>query len=571
MTGVRCAAVAAAVAAIAPAPAGAEPADLRLHEPPAPAAPAHLAMRAPDGSAAAPSRDRPGRPSAAASPATSVPLSDRLGRAVIDSLSALPDQIARLDDKVVFRMQLGVGIDGGEPRGATPTLASGAPLVDVDDGGFYAPLRTYTFGDAVVGTRGLLVPSLATYFASQFRVDHAARPPAGPVPTVFDEVGDTIAVVPYYGYAEVAGISKAPWLRPLFVRAGRQFRYGPAIAHFDGVTLGYDGPAVSAGAFAGQRVALFGFNGAGARGAIRGADVRVNLYRLRRTPLVIGARALSFDDVAHLEADVGLQVTRDVLVRSAVRARDGVLAREHASMRARLSRVTTLFISIDNRHARDWSYDLLVGGPATDDPDDPRRYLGLGTPLPRLRAAVRAGTVLFDNVDLLVRGAIARQRVDDPAAASPFFPSYSEAGAAAEVRFRRSLRVGAAILMRRYRRAATTAPLSDVPAVLAEPLAFGERSFFHGDLSLHYNTGIDAFEARAEFYSRVYRGARHFAIAGIDPFDVEFRSGARFDVRARVTDRLRLRAEYETAFAARHLSPEIVGTKSLRAVAEATF
>jgi hypothetical protein len=544
----------AAAALLVPSLAAAQTPDLALHGPPAPL-PATLAMRADD---APPPQPAPRR---------SLPV--RVGAAFAETFLDIPKQFLKLEEKVVFHLDVGFGLAGGEPAGADARLANGALLADVPD---YEPLRMYTFGDAVVGTRGLLLPSLTTYFASQFRIDHAGHPETGPLPTAYDGSSNGSALLTRSGYAELHGISDQRWLRPLFVRAGRQFRYGAAIAHFDGITAGYDTDAVELGAFSGQRVSLYGLHDDPSLDEdsrlITGSNARVNLYHVRKIPLVFGAKFLTFDGTRHFEGELGVRLSRDAVFRGTVRSRDSALAQEHASVRARLSEVTTVHVALDNRHTRDWSYDLVSAAPASDA-DDPRRYLALGPPVPRVQVSVRAGTVLFDNLDLLLRGAFARERAEG-APATPFGPSYLEAGAAAEVRFRRSLRVGGGFLARRYDRE-DYAGDDTAEALLAGTFALGERSFYQADASLQYNPGARRLDARAVFYASFYDGVRRFALDGIDPFRFEVRSGARFSVSGWATPRLRILGEYETAFAPQYLSPEIRGPKSLRMIAEAVF
>ena len=116
----------------------------------------------------------------------------------------------------------------------------------------YSSPRTYGFGDAIIGSRGLLRSSLTTYFAAQFRFDSSTPRTQLPVPSVYDADVDRVHI--RSAYAEVDQLFDVPALRPVYARAGRQFRYGPAIAHFDGLTAGYDGRGVHLGAYAGRRV-----------------------------------------------------------------------------------------------------------------------------------------------------------------------------------------------------------------------------------------------------------------------------------------------------------------------------
>jgi hypothetical protein len=542
--------------------AGADQTDLTVRRVPQAAMPKTLAMRA-------------NAARADSEPQTERSLRKRAQDAFVRSFLDVPTDLEDLNERVVFHLDLGFGLDGGEPAGNAAALRGGdRPLqeTEIDPDGFYERLRIYTFGDAVIGSRGLLMPSLSTYFASQFRFAQGGKPPTGAVPTIYDGSSSGDALLIRHGYAELHDVFDNRLLRPLFLRAGRQFRYGAAIAHFDGATIGYDTKTLSLGAFSGKRVSLYGLSrtDGAADSLITGSNIRINMYYLNGAPLVISGRFLNFDGAEHFQGGLGLRFSRDTLLRARLRSYRGSLVQEHANLRARLSKVTTLQIALDNRHARDWSYDLIVADADYSDGEDPRRFLSFGVPRARARLSVRAGTVLRDNLDLLVRGAIAREHSNDTASA--LHPSYAEAGLAFEMRFRRSLRVGSSVLARRYAREPATEmmPLDGVADALpATTATIGERSFYEGDLSFRYSLGSHQFDARADFYTRVYRGLNVLESRLDD--DREFRSGARFSVQGWAGERLRMKGEYETAFAADFLSPEIRGPKSLRIVLEATF
>ena len=351
----------------------------------------------------------------------------------------------------MFFAILGFGVDGGQPA-RDAALSSGAPLDDDGPGASYNPLRIYSFGDAVIGSRGLPIPSLSSYFAASWRLAHYGPPVTGPVPTVYDGFGGGSGVFVRSGYGEIHDAFRHPLLRPLYVRLGRQFHEGPAIAHFDGATVGYDSPRLRFDAFSGQRVSLYGVH-RGAQGLeplMAGGQLRVSLLRGRRTPVTLSARGLVFDGARHLDVSASVGLGRRVQLLARVRSRGDAIVREHLSVRARLSKVTTLRLAVEDRRASDWVYDLVVAAPSYDD-DDPRRYLSFGTPLPRTMLSLRAGTVVADNLDVLLRAAAALERRGDQPGNS-LFAGYLEGGAAIEGRIRRRLRLGTSVLARRYRR-----------------------------------------------------------------------------------------------------------------------
>lgn len=466
-----------------------------------------------------------------------------------------------LDEQLSFRFDVGFGLDGGEPSGQP--LLSGAQLPLEQ----YARVRMYGYGDAVIGTRGLAAPSLSTYAAASFRIDHVADRPITAVPSVFDATGVDEVMV-RAAHAELDEYFENPWLRPLYLRAGRQFRYGPAIAHFDGATVGYETGVLSVGLFSGYRVSLYGHTDRASDEAISGGDLRLDLYRLRRVPLVLTASFLDFDDSTHSDLGVALQWSRDVLLRGSVRSRNGNIARQRLELRLRVSQVTVVSAELDNRTGDDWIYDLLIAAP--DANGDARRYLDLGPPLPRLVVGVRAGTVLLRNIDVLVRGGAAVEHDDELDTA--WSPDYLEGGGALEVRVQRSIAVGTSVLVRRFGRGDPIPVGDETPG--PDPLpgtllpGIGERSFVETGGRLEYRQGARKFRAGAELYGRFYRFDTPYLPERSEDFDLI--GGARFHVEGWAGERLRLRAEYDlsSAIAA---APELRGIKSLRVLAEGRF
>ena len=486
----------------------------------------------------------------------------------------------RLSEKVIFRVNLGFGLDGGERNCTGPAnartcepMASGS---DLDQREAYASLRAYGFGDVVLGSRGLGVSSLASYFAARFRFDQSTGRLSTGVPSVHDASAvDNVLV--RSGYAEAHQVFSNRFLAPLYLRAGRQFRYGPAIAHFDGVTLGYDTRAFSMGAFVGSRVSMYGFPTGtyfDRGGLITGVNARFDMYELKQVPLVLSGNMLSFDKSGHFQGGVAIRWSPDILVGATMRIRGRSFTRQRLSLRARISRVTTINAELEHRAREDWAYDLMVAD-TPYDATDPRRYLNLSVPLPRTYVNVRAGTVLLDNIDLLLRGAAAIVRVDDSQfEPSTFSSSYLEAGIGLEVRARRAIAIGAALLSRSYRREAWQDLTGDNDNDVADPLptntgAIGERSFTEGGFTVRFSQGMRTFGAGAEIYGRLYSPQSPYIAPADEEYD--FRGGGRFSVDGWASKRMHLRVEYDVAFVPTNVAPEIRGVKSLRVLAEGTF
>lgn len=547
--------------------------DLTVRRMPTPT-PTTLAMR----TRVARAQEAPGAP-----PATTTPTAPETRRRGAALQASRRESIApgdRLEDKVVFRFNIGFGMDGGQPS-TTPPLV-GRPPGATGPGGEYDVLRAYGFGDLVLGTRGLLMSSLGTYFAAEFRLDQDlphAGDGTGAVPSVHYRTNDDQEMLVRHGYAEIDGFFERKWLKPLYLRAGRQFKYSVTVAHFDGTTIGYETKPFSISSWVGQRVSLYHLDTAlnnESAPEIVGGTARVDLYELRKFPLVLTTDWLQFEGHAHREYGLAFRWGPDITIRASARTLDDDWARQRLAMWLRLSEVTTINFELDNRSGDDWMYDLMTLRPV-DRRGDPRSYLNLGPVLPRVQLAVRGGTVLLRNLDILLRGAAAIEHADGDVDA-PFSPSYLEAGTALEVRLRRNLRLGASLTARRYRRDEPE-PILEMPEAAGESLPdplpllgdqLGERSFYESGLGVDYTAGARRFNASAELYSRAYNRQTPYEETVIEG-DYDVHSGGRFAVEGWARSRVRIKAEYDVSFGALQLAPELRGVKMLRVLVEATF
>ncbi|HWN67978.1 MAG TPA: hypothetical protein VNM90_10075, partial [Haliangium sp.] len=443
----------------------------------------------------------------------------------------------------------------------------------------YTQNRVYGFGDVVLGGRGLLAQSLAGYFAAQFRFDQRAIAFSA-VPAVYDGK-DVQDLQIRSAYGEMDRMFESRWLRPLYVRIGRQYRHGTAVAHFDGLTLSYDTRVGSIGVFAGTGVDLYGIaDGPELKnlGGLAGVTLRLDLAALGRGPIVLTANMLSYDGHDHSDVAASVRVRRNIEARARLRRLDDDLAQADLQVRARLSAVTMAVLDLDHSTARDWRYDSLLAAPARALATDPRRYLNLEPPGPRTYLSLRAGTVLLDNVDLLVRGAAAVEHEQPEesrggdAPARVFASSYFEAGAALEVRLQRTLSLALSGMGRVYPDElprAPSDPTDEAPDALPADLGRArDAAFFEGGAVARYTEGARVFSAEAELYFRLYERLLLYSLDGLSGEDD--RAGGRLSAEGWLGERLRLRIEYD-ATAALVTIPELRGLKSLRLMLEGRF
>jgi hypothetical protein len=491
---------------------------------------------------------------------------DRLVRYTLEQDVAAPPQ--PLSERLILRFNLGMGLDGGQPSGKE--RLSGAALDELED---YERLRIYSFGDAVVGSRGLGMDGLNSYLAAHFRYNQSFSQNSTALPSLYDR--NFSQPVVRSGYVEIDDAFEHRLLKPVHVRAGRSFQYGISPFQFDGVTIGYHTPALRLSVFGGQRSSLVGLGNENYRsgGDVVGWRMRADLYEWRRWPLVLSTDALRFNAQSHFRTGVALRWNRDVLVGASLRTLDGSIARSSLSVAARLSEVTTVNVQLHRRTSSDWSFGLaqVSPGSADDSGTDPRRYLDLGPVLPRTHVSLRYGSVLLRNIDLLLRGGGALDGHDsETEEPSSFSSSYAEAGAALEVHVRRAIRVGAAVTGRRYFLGDDAQPVGvpgapdGLPATTAST---GVGSFWEGGLNLVYSPGARLFRGSAEFYGRRYGFRSEYLADSL----TAIRSGGRFGVEGWVGKRIRLKAEYDVTFGPLLMAPELRGLKTLRVLLEGTF
>lgn len=488
---------------------------------------------------------------------------DRLVRYKLEQDVVPPPQ--PLSERLILRFNLGMGLDGGQPS-SKPRL-SGESLDENDD---YERLRIYSFGDAVLGSRGLGMDGLNSYLAAHFRYNQSFSQNSTALPSLYDR--NFSQPIVRSGYVEVDDAFEHRFLKPLHVRAGRSFQYGISPFQFDGITLGYHTRVLRLSVFGGQRSSLVGLdNTYFGGGEVAGWRMRADLYEWRRWPIVLSTDALRFDAKSHFRTGLAVRWNRDVLIGGSVRTLDGKMARSSLSVAARLSEVTTVNLQVHRRTSSDWSFGLAQITPGSADNSDPRRYLDLSPVLSRTHLSLRYGTVLLRNIDLLLRGGGALDGHNPTTEqASSFSSSYGEAGAALEVQVRRAIRVGTAVTGRRYFLGDEKRPIGvpgspdALPTTLA---ASGVESFWEGGLNLVYSPGARLFRGSAELYGRRYG----FLSEYLADLTTAFRSGGRFGVEGWVGKRIRLKAEYDVTFGPLLMAPELRGLKTLRVLLEGTF
>jgi hypothetical protein len=489
---------------------------------------------------------------------------DRLQRRELEADVQAPPE--PLSDKVIFRFNLGVGLDSGLPSG--DPMLSGSRLQAIEG---YQQTRAYGFADTVVGTKGVGVSGLNSYLAAHFRFSGDFSNTSTALPSVYDKELQRPLV--RSAYAEANDLFQHKLLKPMYLRAGRSYHYGLSVMQYDGVKIGYDTPALKLSLLSGKRTGLYGLDQDvfAAEDFVGGSDIRVDFYEWKRWPVVAFASSLEFDNHRHYKTGLALRWNRDILLSSSLRQIDGNLARTDFQLRARISKVTTVNVQLNNRFRSDWSYGLLLIE-TPESPTDQRRFLDFGEVLPRSVLRVRYGTVLLRNLDLLLRGGAAVDRRDRSATPkrSSFSSTYAELGGAAEIRVRRSIRLGSSLSSRRYflSNDKVETLIGGQPDTLPGNIgSTGVTSYWEGGLNLNYSPGARQFSANAEVYGRRYSLRSEFVRDTV----ADLRTGGRFGIEGWVKDRIRLKAEYDLTLGSLLLAPELRDLRALRVLMEGSF
>jgi hypothetical protein len=294
--------------------------------------------------------------------------------------------------------------------------------------------------------------------------------------------------------------------------------------------------------------------------------------RRNKLPLVVSAEALTLRDRQHVQAQLAWRPRTTLAVTAAARALDGRVVHERVSVRGRFREINSIVAELSHRHRDDWRWDPAVVTRDDQVAASPRPYLELGPVLPRLFAQLRAGTVLFDNIDLVARVATAIDLTDSGAVKSSLSAGYLELGGALEVRLRRTLAVGAAVTTRGTSRLPVEPTVdADGTSPLPPDGSYGERSFLEAGVNARLSLGARTLTFAGELYGRRTRLVPLYLISEGEPAlsDIDY-LGGRASVDAWIGRRLRLMARYEVV-SELPTAPEITGYKSLRILGEATF
>lgn len=303
----------------------------------------------------------------------------------LTSFTPIPKDLRDWQERVTLKIRAGVELDGATSSG--DPIRGGAQL-----GSGYSESRPWIVGDAIVGVRDILVPSLGAYFLSSFQLDASDAGSNTAFVRPYD-ADDAYAIAIKAGYAEWGRDDKHP--QKLWLRGGRQFRLdgGSMFAYFDGATVGYRDKGIEVSGFAGQRVALYVDT---PKGILFGATAAVDLKQQVKLParVALDYMGLAVSDLTrHLVSVTGTydlkpDMKLDVRARLVDAQRDDngdgsadglALGRVGARLRIEKKSLIVL-VDAEHRDGGDLAYDLAA--PSAVDVVSVARQLGVGIAAP---------------------------------------------------------------------------------------------------------------------------------------------------------------------------------------------
>jgi hypothetical protein len=476
------------------------------------------------------------------------------------------DRFRDIEEKVVFKVSAGYALDSaplsGAPMRNGVTPADAPADVSGLGGRELRSSNGYLLGDAVLGTRGVPMASLATYFQSQFRLSLDGASSFATMNDIWDPLGDEALLV-HSAYAEIDGYGEpGTFTNHLFVRGGRQFHVGSTmlVSHFDGLSVAYEAPDWEVGGFFGRRVALWLGDDPGLVG---GASARVRLQRMNGWPVDLAADYLEFDGESHvleLSGRARVKQATVTLTARALAAGDGFgVGRLGARVRWPWSSRLYLLADGDIIFAHDLSYDWLNPAPV-DVVDVVDADAGTGLALPAPADAVRVGGGLMVRLPAGLEGyGFGRAHL---AGAAGFDQTWFEVGGAVQAPLGRQLTAGAQLKLRLHQLDEDTR---------LEGSAFDDVS----------GSGVAGFkEASAEVRWRQPQKLGVAAGGYVRVYDVttpylettnDARAGGRVDAELWLERRARVRFVGEVAQPSPTFAPDLDTMYSFRLLGEAAF
>jgi hypothetical protein len=323
--------------------------------------------------------------------------------------------------KVLFKVDLNYELDDASLNDYSKALAFQRPNVGSAIDGQAAALNAhadYLSSDHVLGTEGLGWSHLRLYYHGYLlnRFEDYGGNPSPTFPTAYLKGSQTFAYDVRGAYGEIDGFKSEGFWSKVYVRAGRQWRYGAGVATFDGLTLGYQSSSGELSMWGGRRSPRFIDDTD--PGYVGGLDGKLHLDALAKVPIDLSFDYLIYAAPAGGQAGADYAVHHMLLVDGQWRiARTGgkvllsISSYDFGGMRGYLgwtqpiARVAALKLFYDVLLGRDVTYDYISGHGFTGF----SRFFYLPEQQPRSRFGLRFDHqaakwfeyALFANVNLV--------------------------------------------------------------------------------------------------------------------------------------------------------------------------
>ncbi len=505
---------------------------------------------------------------------------------VSTSYRPVPESWRDVQERVMFRLNVGYGFDSGAASGDVGKSGFAPDTITDPNGNEFTETRNYFLGDATVGSRGILLPSLNTYFLSQYRFDLDGASQFASLNNVYDSEGGRALLV-HAAYAEIEG-ADVIGLPGLHIRGGRQFRYGSAmfVTKFDGISAAYDDPGFEVSGFFGRRASVFFGDDPGLVG---GAGAQVRLEELAGVPVDLGVDYLFFDGGAEVDLDgdgesedlarsyVELRgrytpseklrfIARGRLASNGDHLHDGevendgmALARLGLNVRAQMTPKIAAIADVDQSFAGEVSYDYINPNPVDVVNVAEQLGIGLDAPVDETRVGARLSAVVSPGLELY---GFARANIVSEST-SGFFRNWQEGGAAISRRLG-----GAATLTGQYKLRLTD--LDDeanaVGTAFADTSGSGVSSFHEIAGELWYVVPQWKLRAAGGGYFRVYNLQSPYA-----EVEQDGRAGMRVEADYGLNRHARLKLAAEGAQPSPTFASELSMLVSIRGLMEVLF
>lgn len=504
----------------------------------------------------------------------SVAQAERVDQAETSQLlyKPLPTESRDLRERIVFKTNLGYGLDSSALSG-TPGLSGVSPgSTQNTQGNAYSTRRHYVLGDAIVGSRGILLPSLSTYFLSRFRLV-TSKNQFSASRSVYDAQG-TPPVLVRAGYAELDGLGGNPGgLRDsIHLRAGRQYRYGASqfVSQFDGLTMRIDHPIAEVSGFVGQRVSLFLADNPGLVG---GLGLVVHGKELLGYPVDLAMDYLRFDGGSDLparhvvEAKVRVQPAKETRIYLRGRFIDkggdatAGISRLSARVRQNIRDKFIVVLDLTRDYATQFAFDYA--GAYSVDVVRLGQELGLGFAPPRPSTQV-GGRISYQITKATEGHAFYRNKfVSQKESADTHSRPFQEMGIAASSHLSKPLSVTAQYKLR-IRDLEATEMVEEI--YVANTSSSGLAQMHELSAFSRYAFGRNKASASLGGYFRVSEFETPYTLVKKDSI-----GGGRLALSYAMTQLLRSRIEGELAQPSQALSPDLSTLFSLRLIMEAQF